>query len=254
MNKLIILVFLIPISLWGQTTFHNLEIVEKRENNTKSHTLEIYSVLKINSAVLHGSYKCYLNENELYMEGYFNEGRKDSTWTVYQEHGKKIYSKGSYWNGERVGIWSFYNSNGALEQKYNFDKRKLISFLENDSLKDAEAISVVGQDTSRTFLDHKAQYIGGENELFDCLGKSIIYPNYAKYNGITGRVYVSFTIDSTGIAENFKVIRGIGGGCDEESIRVARLLSKNWIPEVKDGIPVSTNFILPFNYNIQEGR
>ena len=69
------------------------------------------------------------------------------------------------------------------------------------------------------------------------LEKNIRYPELAIINRVEGRVTVEFTIEPNGSLTNFRVIRGIGSGCDEELIRLIKEGSK-WIPTKKDNVSV----------------
>lgn len=56
-----------------------------------------------------------------------------------------------------------------------------------------------------------------------------MYPQQATENGIQGTVYVSFVVDSKGNVTDVKVLREIGGGCDEEALRVVKMMPQ-WHP------------------------
>ncbi|MCI5058307.1 MAG: energy transducer TonB [Flavobacteriales bacterium] len=90
---------------------------------------------------------------------------------------------------------------------------------------------------------------GGEQGLFSYLGKSIKYPQMAKEAGIQGTVYVSFTVRKKGNVSDIKVLRGIGGGCDEEAVRVIKGMC--WHPGMQRNKPVSVNFTLPIKFVLQ---
>ena len=82
------------------------------------------------------------------------------------------------------------------------------------------------------------------------LGKNIKYPELAKEAGISGRVFVTFVIDKSGKVNKVKLLRGIGGGCDEEAIRVVKAMPP-WTPGKQRGKAVSVQFNLPINYDLQ---
>ena len=54
------------------------------------------------------------------------------------------------------------------------------------------------------------------------LQENIKYPEEAKELGIQGRVFVTFVVEVDGSITDVRVLRGIGGGCDEEAIRVVQ--------------------------------
>ena len=93
------------------------------------------------------------------------------------------------------------------------------------------------------------EYRGGQKALAMFLASRLKYPVKARENKIKGKVYVGFVIEKNGSLSDFKVIRGIGAGCDEEAIRVLKL-SPNWKPGYVKGSPVRTTYILPVTFQL----
>lgn len=98
-------------------------------------------------------------------------------------------------------------------------------------------------------VEKMPEYVGGEAALAKFLQGNIMYPAEAKKLGIEGKVYVSFVIDELGNVTNVKLLRGIGGGCDEEALRVIKLMPK-WIPGTQSGKPVKVMFNLPIDFKL----
>jgi protein TonB len=73
------------------------------------------------------------------------------------------------------------------------------------------------------------------------------YPTLAKDKGIEGTVYITFIINKDGSVSDAEILRGIGGGCDEEALRVVNA-SPNWNPGKKDGKLVRSRMRLPVQY------
>ena len=96
-------------------------------------------------------------------------------------------------------------------------------------------------------VEEMPSFTGGEGELAKFLGANIIYPQIAKESGIQGTVYVSFVVDSKGKVTNVKVLRGIGGGCDEEALRVFRMMP-SWRPGKQNGQSVRVQFNMPLRF------
>jgi len=82
------------------------------------------------------------------------------------------------------------------------------------------------------------------------LQKKIIYPDRAQKAGIEGRVIVQFVVNEKGEVEDPRVIRGIGGGCDEEAVRVAKLAK--FEPGEQRGVPVRVQFTLPIMFMLRK--
>ena len=78
--------------------------------------------------------------------------------------------------------------------------------------------------------------------------KRIVYPELALKVGIEGRVVVQFVVDKDGNVVNPVVMRGIGGGCDEEAIRAVKLAT--FQPGMQRGRPVAVRYSLPITFKI----
>ncbi|MEY3678035.1 MAG: hypothetical protein RI924_176 [Bacteroidota bacterium] len=98
-------------------------------------------------------------------------------------------------------------------------------------------------------LDTPPEFAGGNRKLSQFLRKNMKYPNRAKEQGVQGKVFVSFVVESNGSLSNLKIIRGIGSGCDEEALRVMRS-SPSWKPGILDGKPVRSSFVLPIVFQL----
>lgn len=84
------------------------------------------------------------------------------------------------------------------------------------------------------------------------LHEKIKYPKKARKAGIEGRVMVQFIINEEGNVENPKVIRGIGGGCDEEALRIVK--QAEFVPGHQRGKPVRVQYTLPIIFRLQAGQ
>jgi len=79
---------------------------------------------------------------------------------------------------------------------------------------------------------------------------NVRYPPEARKRGIEGMVVVSFLISPKGEIHEPEVVKFIGGGCDEESLRVVKAMP-NWIPGKVEGEPVWTIFNLPIKFRLE---
>ncbi len=82
------------------------------------------------------------------------------------------------------------------------------------------------------------------------IARNIKYPAMARESGIQGRVFVNFVVEPNGSVSNVKILRGIGGGCDEEAIRVVEAMPK-WTPGRQRGKAVRVSFNLPVRFTLQ---
>jgi len=81
------------------------------------------------------------------------------------------------------------------------------------------------------------------------LQRSIRYPEMARRAGIEGKVTVQFIVTEDGTVESPRVIRGIGGGCDEEALRAVK--QAKFEPGRQRGKPVRVQYSLPVVFRLQ---
>lgn len=101
-----------------------------------------------------------------------------------------------------------------------------------------------------TVVEEMPSFPGGEDKLFDYLRKNIKFPPVARENGIQGRVFVTFVVDKDGRVKDARILRGIGGGCDEEALRVISNMP-DWKPGKQNGRSVSVQYNLPVNFTLK---
>ncbi|MBL7789460.1 MAG: energy transducer TonB [Chitinophagales bacterium] len=100
------------------------------------------------------------------------------------------------------------------------------------------------------FAEQMPEFPGGDNALMAFLQKNIKYPVKALKNNIQGVVMVNFVVHSDGSILKVKVTKGIGGGCDEEAVRVIKKMPK-WKPGKQAGKNVAVYFDVPINFTIK---
>jgi len=107
-------------------------------------------------------------------------------------------------------------------------------------------------DTSKMsvpFIEQMPAFPGGTNEMFNFIRHNLNYPRQARKKQISGKVEVEFFIDEKGNVVDEKVVKAIGGGCDEEALRVVRLMPR-WQPGKRNGVPDKVKYTLPFIFNL----
>lgn len=93
------------------------------------------------------------------------------------------------------------------------------------------------------------EFPGGETERNKFLAENIVYPNATARKGYQGTVYISFVIESDGKVADIKLLRGPGGGLNEEALRVIGLMPK-WKPGTRKGKPVRVLFNMPIYFKL----
>lgn len=102
-----------------------------------------------------------------------------------------------------------------------------------------------------TVVEVQPEFPGGTQEMYKFLGRKIKYPTKAYKADIQGKVFVNFIVTSTGDIKDVTILKGIGGGCDEEAVRVVSSFPK-WTPAKQNGIPVNVKFTLPISFQLAE--
>lgn len=100
-----------------------------------------------------------------------------------------------------------------------------------------------------TVVEEAPSYPGGDESRIRFLQENIKYPQMARESGIQGTVYVTFVVERNGSVTDVKVLRGIGGGCDEEAIRVIQAMPP-WNPGKQRGKPVRVQFNMPIKFTL----
>jgi len=99
-------------------------------------------------------------------------------------------------------------------------------------------------------VENMPEFPGGESAMYKFIGKNIEYPRMAKESGISGRVFVTFVVEKDGSVTDVKILRGIGGGCDEEAVRVIKKMPR-WSPGKQRGKPVRVQYRMPIKFTLQ---
>lgn len=90
---------------------------------------------------------------------------------------------------------------------------------------------------------------GGNAAFFEYISKNLRYPKELEQNKLEGKVYVEFVIEKDGSVENVQVLKGIGGGADQEAAKVIRN-SPRWTPGKHQGEPVRVRMVLPISFKL----
>jgi periplasmic protein TonB len=102
-------------------------------------------------------------------------------------------------------------------------------------------------DTFRV-VEKMPEPIGGWASFYKTLTKNFKYPKQAQRVRANGKVFVEFTVNDKGELSHFKIIKGIGYGCDEEAKRVIALTK--WTAGKQRGRPVNVKMVQPIVFDI----
>jgi TonB family protein len=185
---------------------------------------EVFYVLKSNPDVKHGKYK------KTYTGSY------------------SIIEEGEYENGNKSGVWKFYDNKGKIDQEIDFTNKKITSvkpFVSRISawLTEGDKLIVI-EDENPPVL------IGGQSKLNHIFIKYLRYPAPARRMGVDGVVHISGIVTKEGTLIDEKVEKSIGSGLDEEALRIVQLLPDEWLPYGWDTTPVDSKVILQVKFKL----
>jgi TonB family protein len=92
-------------------------------------------------------------------------------------------------------------------------------------------------------VEMSAEFPNGINAMNNFIKSNVRYPEGAKRIGLSGRVYIQFTVNKNGSLSDFTFIKGISKELDEEALRVMKLMP-DWKPAMQNGKPVNSRFVL----------
>jgi len=101
--------------------------------------------------------------------------------------------------------------------------------------------------------EQNPEFPGGWESMLKFIKDNFNYPVLAQQSGIEGTVFVQFLVYKTGRIKLIQVLRGIGGGCDEEAVRIIRMMP-DWIPAYSHGIAYPNIFQIPIKFQLSKKK
>jgi TonB family protein len=93
------------------------------------------------------------------------------------------------------------------------------------------------------------QYKGGDAAMKEFIAKNLVYPDAAKTRDVNNKkVVVSFVVTKTGKLKDFKILESVGYGCDEEALRIVKMMP-DWEPGKigREYLDMPFSVSIPFN-------
>jgi len=100
-------------------------------------------------------------------------------------------------------------------------------------------------------VEVQPSFMGGNSEMYKFLSKNLKYPSAAQRANIQGKVFLSFIVEKDGSITDIETMKGIGFGCDEEAMRVVKLMPK-WIAGKQNGRNVRVKFTIPVFFKLDD--
>jgi TonB family protein len=101
--------------------------------------------------------------------------------------------------------------------------------------------------------DTREKVACAQQAMLTFIFKNLQYPKDARLKKIEGRVITSFVIEKDGSVGDIKVLKDIGAGCGEETVRVMKLMNEKgikWIPGQQNGKKVRVQYSLPIQFKL----
>lgn len=234
--------------------------------------------------IRHGKTGVWNKDGKPIYEGAYDNNELSGEWKYYYPNTNQLQFFGEYVQGEHKGTWTCLDPQGNTEIKYFYDKPDHIAEVQLFNLQgvviqkkthekdkgqkidyyDDEGklleTEILGQNQSKYSATHSCSTaqqlktkeeidVCGEREIYKFLGENIRYPNYAKENGIMGKVYISFVVRADGSLGSMMSIRKADNSLMFEAMRVVSMMTR-WKPIQLDGKSRPTLFTLPINFKL----
>jgi protein TonB len=99
-------------------------------------------------------------------------------------------------------------------------------------------------------VEDMPEFPGGDAALNKYLNGEVDYPTIAQENGIHGRVYIKFVVNTDGSVTDVEIMRGVDPSLDKAALKVVRDMPK-WTPGKQRGNPVRVSFTVSINFKLQ---
>jgi TonB family protein len=152
-----------------------------------------------------------------------------------------LFEEGQVKDGLKTGVWTGKLKDGTILFEENFEQGEIINGI---SYMDGQKIAY-----SKSYIN--AEFNGGLPGMYQFLSKNMKYPKDAAKEGVSGKVFVSFTVCEDGTLCDYEVIKPLYESMDEEALRVVKEMSGKWQPGWKRGKKVRVKYNLPISFQLE---
>ncbi|TKG97160.1 M56 family peptidase [Puteibacter caeruleilacunae] len=129
--------------------------------------------------------------------------------------------------------------------------KEIVTVTSKNSSVGLDDVTVVAMSTLKPqpalMADVQPEFPGGDVALRKYLAMNVKYPSPALENGIQGKVYVRFIVNTEGKVENARIGRGVDASLNKEAMRIVNKLP-DFKPGTLKGKPVPVEFTIPINF------
>jgi len=225
--------------------------------------IEIYEEYNVGKIIVTGELKhferdgewtCQLASGQLLYKETFKNG-SFRTGSEYQD-GKKTKSNSAHSNVLILPFKFIVTEAFAAAEGINFKTYPFLMYMQHGESvvrKLPEHITTDAEEAKTfTIVENPAVPPEGMAGVYKFLGEKMQYPAAARRMGIDGIVTLEFVVNKDGSLSEFKIVKGIGGGCEQEAIRVLKeyALKHKWTPATHRGKPVQMRMIIPVTFHL----
>ena len=124
-------------------------------------------------------------------------------------------------------------------------------FNDPEPTKNEPVLSTVEKPEPVLIVPEMPSFPGGDLAMKAYLVKHLKYPAEARELNIQGTVYLSFIVEMDGSISDITILRPIGGGCEEEAVRVVKSMP-NWNPGKQNNRAVRVRLSLPVKFVLHD--
>ena len=133
--------------------------------------------------------------------------------------------------------------NSKLPENQTKDDRKTDVASKDNSHTETAANNESGEVFNLEKIEFKPRYAGGITTFYKFIAENFRVP---EEEGLSGKIMVSFIVETDGSLSNIKVLKDIGYGSGAEAIRVLKK-SPKWMPGKQNGKPVRVEYTMPIS-------
>jgi TonB family protein len=188
-----------------------------------------------------GSCTGYVREGSGYINGYGNEGISSSFWC---SNGGELYIGSGPQKDEGIVVIKRY------EEKYSENLNQGISIrcVRDIASEQPTEDKKVSEKKFNSSIIIEPTFYGGASKMMSFIQKNLNYPSVDLSNNISGKVELTFMVESDGSITNIRISKGLTETTNAEAIRVVKSMPK-WIPGTIDGVKSKQEVTLPINFS-----
>ena len=113
---------------------------------------------------------------------------------------------------------------------------------------------LLGNEEPLSKADIFPKFTGGVDSMYKFIYKNLQYPAAANDSSIQGTIITQFVVDVDSTLKRVRIVRGIGGGCNEEVMRLIQIMSegKLWEPGSHEGRIVPVTYTIPIKFVLKD--